>query len=205
MPNELPRTRLVVMADALGIEVKTSHVSRGGQVTREFFREVATVIGVPGELAALRDKVGICQLICNYMGIPFDEGAMTSRGARITNRWFDDVMGRFDSLRVVVRGEGADLARSELGRGILAAHRRTEREAPAGLNLGMEATCYCCGDNPGARLNLEILEAHCTLPYATSFGRLPGVKDFVAVCPSCHKVLHLRGVQAKELLRELRP
>jgi len=205
MSNELPRTRLVVLADTLGIAVKPSHVSRGGQVTREFFRDVASVVGVPGNLASLRDKVGLCQLICNYMGIPFNEASMTSRGARITNLWFDAVMGRFDSLRVVCRGERADVAKSTLGKGLLAAHRRIEREPPTCLDLGKEEACYCCGDRPGKRLNLALLEAHCTLPYSASFGRHPAFKDFVAVCPSCHKVLHLRGIQARELLRELRP
>ena len=205
MSKDRLRTRLIVLADILGINVMPSHSSRGGQVTREFFREVASVVGVPDDLADLRDKVGLCQLICNYMGIPFDEASMTSRGARITNAWFDAVMGRFDSIRAVRLEEGGDLNRSKLGRPLLAAHRRLERDAPEGLDLGIDAFCYCCGDCPGGRLETPLVEAHCTLPYAESLGYLPQPEDFVVVCPSCHKVLHLRGIQATDFRRELRP
>lgn len=205
MRKERPRTRLVVLADLLGITVKAGHVSRGGQVTKEFFREVAQSIGVPGELTGIRDKIGLCQLICNYMAIPFDERTMTARGARITNRWFDAVLARFDSFRAVVVQEGAELSNSHLGRAGLAGHLRTEREPPKGLDLGVDATCYCCGDSPGIRLGHPVLEAHCTMAYFKSVSHLPFAKEFVTVCPSCHKILHLRGIQALEFRRELRP
>ncbi len=205
MRKERPRTRLVVMADLLGITVRPGHVSRGGQVTKEFFREVALAVGVPTELAVTRDKVGLCRLICNYSAIPFDERTMTARGARVTNCWFDAVLARFDSFRAVLVKEGADLPDSQLGRARLAGHLRTERKLPVGLDLGIDACCYCCGDSPGARLGYPIMEAHCTMPYPHSVNRLPVGNDFVAVCPSCHKILHLRGIQAKEFRRELRP
>lgn len=205
MRKERPRTRLVVLADLLGITVKAGHVSRGGQVTKEFIREVAQAVGVPGQLSDMRDKVGLCRLICNYMAVHFDERAMTSRGARVTNPWFDAVLARFDSLRAVVAREGADLSNSRLARAVLAGHLRAEREPPAGLNLGIEAACFCCGDCPGARLRHPVLEVHCTMPYLQSVSRLPLAKEFVAVCPSCHKILHLRGIQAMEFRRELRP
>ena len=205
MRKERPRTRLVVLADLLGITVKAGHFSRGGQVTKEFFQEVAQAVGVPGELAGIRDKVGLCQLICNYTAIPFDERTMTARGARVTNRWFDAILARFDSFRAVVFQEGADLPNSQLGRAGLAGHLRTEREPPAGPDLGIDAACYCCGDSPGARLGHPVLEAHCTMAYLKSVSRLPTAKEYVAVCPSCHKVLHLRGIQAKEFRTELRP
>lgn len=205
MRKERPRTRLVVLADLLGITLKAGHVSRGGQVTKEFFREVAKSIGVPGELAGIRDKIGLCQLICNYVAIPFDERTMTARGARVTNRWFDAVLARFDSFRAVVVQEGAELSNTHLGRAGLAGHLRTEREPPKGLDLGVDDTCYCCGDSPGIRLGHPVLEAHCTMAYLKSVSRLPSSKEFVAVCPSCHKILHLRGIQAMEFRRELRP
>lgn len=205
MSRERPRTRLIVLADLLGITVRAAHVSRGGQVTKEFFREVAQAIGVPGDLAEVRDKVGLCQLICNYTATPFDEATMTARGARITNRWFDAVLARFDSFRAVLVKEGADLPDSQLGRAGLAGHLRVEREPPVGPDLGISAACFCCGDSPGARLGHPVLEAHCTMAYLDSVNRLPETKEFVAVCPSCHKILHLRGVQAKEFRRELRP
>lgn len=205
MRKERPRTRLVVLAELLGITVKPRHVSRGGQVTKEFIREVAQAVGVPGQLADLRDKVGLCRLICNYMALHFDERTMTSRGARVTNPWFDAVLARFDSLRAVVAREGADLSNSRLGRASLAGHLRAEREPPVGPDLGIDAACYCCGDSPGGRLGHPVLEAHCTMAYLKSVSRIPMAKEFVAVCPSCHKILHLRGIQAMEFRRELRP
>jgi hypothetical protein len=205
MRKERPRTRLIVLADLLGITVKAGHVSRGGQVTKEFFREVAQAVGVPGSLAEMRDKVGLCQLICNYTAIPFDERVMTARGARITNRWFDAILARLDSLSAVVVQEGSNLSNSDLGRTRLAGHLRAEREPPSGPDLGIAAACFCCGDSPGARLGHPVLEAHCTMAYPDSMSRLPMAKEFVAVCPSCHKILHLRGIQAKEFRKELRP
>lgn len=203
--KEHPRTRLVVLADLLGIAVKDGYTSRGGQVTKEFFQEVAKAVGVPKELAVHRDKVGLCQLICNYLAIPFDERVMAARGARITNRWFDAILARFDTFRAVVVQEGADLSYSHLGRAGLAGHLRTERMPPEGLDLGLETSCFCCGDRAGARLGYPILEAHCIMPYRNSVSKLPMPKEYVAVCPSCHKILHLRGIQAKEFRTELRP
>jgi hypothetical protein len=203
--KERPRTRLVVLADLLGIAIKPTHTSRGGQVTKEFFREVAIAVGVPNELATHRDKVGLCQLVCNYLAIPFHERVMTARGARVTNQWFDAILGRLDSINAVVAGKGDVLNDSQLGRAGLAGHLRAERAPPAGLDLAIPAICFCCGDSPGARLGHPVLEAHCTMSYLKSAGSLPKAGEFVAVCPSCHKVLHLRGIQAIEFRRELRP
>lgn len=205
MPKERPRSRLVVLADILGITIKPSHVSRGGQVTRSFFLEVASAIGLSGKVVSVSDKIGLCRAICRHIGVDFDQVRMTSRGARITNAWFEAVMVRFDSLRAVGLDEGAVFSVSELGRPSYAAHRRLERESPPDLDLSLEAACYCCGDVPGGRLQCPVLEAHCTLPYSASLSRLPASKDFVAVCPSCHKVLHLRGIQSKIFRAELRP
>jgi hypothetical protein len=203
--KEKPRTRLVVLADLLGMVVKPSHTSRGGQVTKEFFYEVALTIGIPKELTVDRDKIGLCQLICNYMAVPFEVHLMTARGARITNHWFDAILARFDSIYGVATQQGTALTHSQLGRTALAGHLRTERTVPTDLDLGIEAFCYCCGDCAGSRLNYPVLEAHCTMPYLKSGNRLPLPQDFVAVCPACHKILHLRGIQAGELRRELRP
>jgi hypothetical protein len=205
MPKERPRSRLVVLADILGITIKPCHVSRGGQVTRSFFLEVASAIGVSGGVVSVSDKISLCRAICRHIGVDFDQVRMTSRGARITNAWFEAVMARFDSLRAIGLDEGAVFSVSEMGRSSLAAHRRLEREPPTDLDLSLEAACYSCGDVPGGRLQSPVLEAHCTLPYSASHGRLPASKDFVAVCPSCHKVLHLRGIQAKIFRAELRP
>ena len=205
MPKERPRSRLVVLADLLGITIKPDHVSRGGQVTRLFFLEVASAIGLSGKAVSVSDKIGLCRAICRHIGVDFDQVRMTSRGARITNAWFEAIMARFDSLRVVGLDEGTVFSVSELGRSSYAAHRRLERESPPDLDLSLEAACYCCGDVPGGRLQCPVLEAHCTLPFSVSFGRLPTPKDFVAVCPACHKILHLRGIQAKVLRSELRP
>jgi hypothetical protein len=205
MPKERPRSRLVVLADILGITIKPDHVSRGGQVTRLFFLEVASAIGLSGKAVSVSDKIGLCRAICRHIGVDFDQVRMTSRGARITNAWFEAIMARFDSLRVVGLDVGTVYSVSELGRSSYAAHRRLERKSPPDLDLSLEAACYCCGDVPGGRLQCPVLEAHCTLPFSVSFGRLPTPKDFVAVCPACHKILHIRGIQAKVLRSELRP
>jgi hypothetical protein len=205
MPKERPRSRLVVLADILGIAIKPGHVSRGGQVTRSFFEEVASSVGLAGEVVSVADKISLCRTICRHIGVEFDQVRMTSRGARITNAWFEAVMARFDSLRAVGLDEDAVVCVSVLGRPSFAAHRRLERHVTTDLDLGLEAACYCCGDVPGGRLQCPVLEAHCTLPYSASHGRLPAYKDFVAVCPSCHKILHLRGIQAKVFRSELRP
>ena len=108
-------------------------------------------------------------------------------------------------MRTIGKWAGRLHADSSLNAGVLAAHLRSEMVPPAGLDLGIEQACFCCGDVPGGRLQHVVLEAHCTLPYRESHGRLPAPSDFVAVCPSCHKILHLRGIQAKVFRTELRP
>ena len=71
MPKERPRSRLVVLADILGITIKPGHVSRGGQVTRSFFLEVASAIGLSGKVVSVSDVgpfVGILGSISTRFG-----------------------------------------------------------------------------------------------------------------------------------------
>lgn len=205
MMREKPRSRLRVLTRLLGMTFSPTYVSRGGQVTKEFFLHVGGKVGVPPDLLLKKDKLGVCRTICQFMAIPFDAKSMSSRGARITNVWFDAIMHRLDRLSLLSKGGSHKLTRSTLGFRRLAAHIRADMQANCATAVSKDAPCYCCGDAVGRRLEFDLLEPHCTLPYSETMRRPPSDSDYVSVCPSCHKVLHLRGIQAKALLRELRP
>lgn len=205
MRRERPRSRLQVLARLLGMTFSPTYVSRGGQVTKEFFLHVGGKVGIPPDLLLNKDKLGVCRTICQFMAIPFDPTSMSSRGARITNVWFDAIMHRLDRLSLLSKGGSLKIMKSTLGFRRLSAHLRADMQAPRSAAGAKDAPCYCCGDAVGRRLEYDLLEPHCTLPYSETMRRTPSDSDYVSVCPSCHKVLHLRGIQAKVLLRELRP
>jgi hypothetical protein len=205
MKTEQPRRRLVVLAKLLGITIAGRHTSRGGQVTKAFFREVADAIKIhPKELYAL-DKIGLCAHICKRLGSQFDVSSMTSRGARITDIWFEDVIERLGVLRQIFKDDSSLIKNSKLKAADLEAHLSFDSKSISSLPYTVDTECYCCGDEPGKRLGYSVVEAHCILAYKTHPLTNPDTRDFVPVCPSCHKILHMRGIQAKEFKRELRP
>jgi hypothetical protein len=114
MKTEQPRRRLVILAKLLGITIAGRHTSRGGQVTKAFFREVADAIKIhPEELYSL-DKIALCAHISNRLGSQFDFSTMTSRGGRITDAWFEDVIERLEILSQIFRNDSLLINESEL-------------------------------------------------------------------------------------------
>ena len=205
MKTEQPRGRLVVLAKILRITIASRHTSRGGQVTKAFFREVANAVGIhPDELANL-DKIRLCAHICFRLGSSFNETTMTSRGARITDVWFEDVIERLGVLRQIFKDDSSLINNSKLKAAVLEADLLFDTQNISSLPYTIDTECYCCGDEPGKRLGYSVVEAHCILAYKTHPLTNPDTRDFVPVCPSCHKILHVRGIQAKEFKRELRP
>jgi hypothetical protein len=205
MKTEQPRRRLVVLAKFLGITIASRHTSRGGQVTKAFFREVANAVRInPDELTNL-DKIGLCAHICFRLGSRFDPTTMTSRGARITDVWFDDVIERLGVLKQIFKNDSLLTKKTKLKAADLEAHLSFDIKSISSLPYTVDTECYCCGDEPGKRLGHSVVEAHCILAYKTHPLTNPDTRDFVPVCPSCHKILHMRGIQAKDFKRELRP
>ena len=205
MKTEQPRRRLVVLAKLLGITIASRHTSRGGQVTKAFFREVANAVMIhPSELTHL-DKIGLCAHICSRLGSRFNVATMTSRGARITDVWFEDIIERLGVLRQIFSNNTSLIKNSKLKAADLEAHLLFDTKNITSLPYTVDTECYCCGDQPGLRLGYTIIEPHCILAYKTHPLTSPDTRDFVPVCPSCHKILHMRGIQAKEFKRELRP
>jgi hypothetical protein len=205
MKTEQPRRRLVILAKLLGITIAGRHTSRGGQVTKAFFREVADAIKIhPEELYSL-DKIALCAHISNRLGSQFDFSTMTSRGGRITDAWFEDVIERLEILSQIFRNDSLLINESELKVADLEAHLFFDSRYMGLLPYRLDTECYCCGDETGKRLGYSVVEPHCVLAYKSHPLTTPNVRDFVPVCPSCHKILHMRGIQAKEFKRELRP
>jgi len=205
MKTEQPRRRLVVLAKLLGITIVGRHTSRGGQVTKAFFREVADAIKIQPEELHTLDKIGLCAHICKRLGSQFDVTTMTSRGARITDVWFDDVIERLGVLKQIFKNDSLLNKKTKLKVADLEAHLSFDSKSISSLPYTIDTECYCCGDEPGKRLGYSVIEPHCILAYKTHPLANPDARDFIPVCPSCHKILHTRGIQAREFKRELRP
>lgn len=163
MKTEQPRRRLVVLAKLLGITIAGRHTSRGGQVTKAFFREVADAVKIhPSELTHL-DKIGLCAHICSRLGSRFNVATMTSRGARITDVWFEDVIERLRVLRQIFKNDSSQIKNSKLKAADLEAHLLFDTKNITSLPYTVDTECYSCGDQPGLRLGYTIIEPHCIL------------------------------------------
>lgn len=202
--KEAPRSRLAALAFLLGLPVRPHHHSRGGQVTKAFFVEVAGRLGMDAASLAGVEKTRVSSEIARYLGVHYERSSMTSRGARVSNAWFDAVIGRLIAIRMAMSAAGAPRVRSALSQERLSAHLVSDASVDHPASNGF-ATCYVCGDIPGERLGVEVIEAHATGPYELA-GREPrGSIQSCLVCPSCHSALHRLGIQARVLRRQIRP
>jgi hypothetical protein len=202
--KESPRSRLVALCELLGMPVDEGFCARGGQVTKAFFLEVALRLKIKPETTLRLEKTRLSAVIAEYLGVSYDKTAMSSRGARVSNVWFDAVIERMVTIRAAMPINGSRPPQSVLCPERLAAHLVSEARASKVPRPDAYAACYVCGDVPGDRLGVEVIEVHSMDPYET-VGLKPSSHAFCLVCPSCHSALHRLGIQAKAFRRRLRP
>ena len=149
------------------------------------------------------DKVALAARIAAHLGVDFLP-EMRSRGARITDEWFRAVIAKLDLAFSVCLGDSKLLKDSKLSTGSLLGHLRTETSLVTGTGTP-KSECYICGDRPLDRLGVDVIEIHVALPYERPFSA--GLCDAprFPVCPSCHRILHLEGLQPRELKARIRP
>lgn len=67
-------------------------------------------------------------------------------------------------------------------------------------------TCEACGTEPFKTYGVEIIEAHHKIPLSESSGsRISTIEDFLLLCPSCHRAIHmLPDCDMTALIRKLK-
>ena len=66
--------------------------------------------------------------------------------------------------------------------------------------------CEACDTEPMKKYGLEIIEAHHKIPLSESSGsRISTIEDFLLLCPSCHRAIHmLPDCDISELINKLK-
>ena len=111
-------------------------------------------------------------------------------------------------------GQGYGSKENTEGARRLASHYVIERSAAAAeeakelnrvLNDG-EYCCEVCGDKPGVRYGVRVIDAHHIRPLSESDGEyLVRAQDFLIVCPNCHRAIHrLEDFSGEVLIKRLR-
>lgn len=111
-------------------------------------------------------------------------------------------------------GQGYGSKENTEGARRLASHYVIERSAAAAeeakelnrvLNDG-EYCCEVCGDKPGVRYGVRVIDAHHIRPLSESDGEyLVRAQDFLIVCPNCHRAIHrLEDFSGEALIKRLR-
>jgi 5-methylcytosine-specific restriction protein A len=100
----------------------------------------------------------------------------------------------------------------------LTSHYAIERSAAAAeeakelnrLENGGDYCCEVCGDKPGIRYGVRVIDAHHIRPISETEGKyLVRPQDFLIVCPNCHRAIHrlhdLDGDAVRRRLNGARP
>ncbi len=175
-------------------------------MTKAFFQDLASRLGVSALEVQSLEKVALSAALARKLGVIYDRETMASRGARVSNAWFDAVIGQISVILVASSSRAQGTWRSVLSQAALAGHLLADNAVSRDEFEASEfGECFVCGDVPGARLGVDVIERHSVTPYEKSLQRPFSEGAFCDVCPSCHSALHRLGLQAKELRRLLRP
>jgi len=201
MYKEKPRKTLRSACKAIGIPFKTEYASRGGQVQKRFFYDLADAIGMNRTDYIRLDKVELAKFILNYFGIQFTE-TMQSTGSRITDVWFEAVIPKLHKMAgndnygtptstippIFLEGDARITEHYEIERNkkiVSQLKEQSKDRSKFGFIL-----CHSCRTAPGDTHKVEIIEAHHIIPVSVAGFREVSFNDFILLCPNCHRGLH---------------
>jgi len=202
-------------------------VSSGEKFVMKSALQVVTVNSIPRRnRGSVERRMANISAVLIEMGLPWchrfkplrNVGAKVKKVIAARIRILTGEGGDSDSGGIVKDDvpEGQEYRSRESAEGArrLASHYVIERNAAAAedakelnrvLNDG-EYCCEVCGDKPGVRYGVRVIDAHHIRPLSESEGEhLVRAQDFLIVCPNCHRAIHrLEDFSGEALIKRLR-